>query len=134
MYIYELVESLIDSLQPDRVERRMVRPDSVSSFEQEQYPDGWQLYFNHLRISIQARHTSLCDYILHSDPFDFYNNFRFQHPYTRTAEVAVISCDGRWIAINGEYTDEYSDTIWAYADVETIEDIVKTIAAYSRQG
>ena len=124
-YVYQLVESLIDNLHPDKVERRMPLADSVFHISQKQFPISWQLYFNNLRVTIQTGEYNYCDYHV----LNPYHIFRFEHPNTRTAEVTVISCEGHWVNIDDS---EYADKIWAQASLSTIEDIVMTIAAYTR--
>lgn len=130
-YVYQLIEKLIKSLQPDNVNHVYPYPNSVYSPQQEQIPVGWFLYFNNLKISIQCGEYNYCDHYPLSRARDPQQKFRYTHPYTHTAEVAVISCDGHWVDFDDDGDDEYVDNIVAYASLARIEDIVMTIATYS---
>jgi hypothetical protein len=127
-YLYQLIEQLIIEFPPDEIQERLPNEGSTFLFSQELIPCGWYLYYGSMFVSVQCSEYHYCDFYPLSDSGA---QFRYSHPYTETAELAIIECadKGHWKQ-TGWVEFEHGDTVDGYADLARIREVVKTVFEY----
>jgi len=131
MYIYQLVEQLIQEYPPDVIKTQL--PGDDETFNYTETPQRWWLEYGKLVISIGCGAYHYCDYYpLKVHRADFY----YEHPHTETCAIAVydrtVSHLGYTVGWVKPYSEDPQDARneWTYARVSELRDIVETIYAY----